>query len=146
MDLKTILPLVVAGAPIVSSVVSGTAGLKEAKGFVDITRKFLGADKEGAKGIQDRVQQAGFTLPNITTYAPAPHGDKAQVRAMKEALQELFNQNNFSVKTGMDTLANQPYMEAVYRKNRIGNYDVYSKSTSSEAASPTIGLGSEKLS
>jgi len=146
MDLKSILPLIVAGTPLVSKVLSGTAELGEAKGLIDIGRKFLGADKDGTAGIQERVRQAGFTLPGITTYAPSPSGDKAQVRAMKEALQELFNQNNFSVKTGMDTLANQPYMEAVYRKNRIGNYDIYSKSTSSEAASPTIGLGSEKLS
>ena len=146
MKLMDILPLVVAGAPLVSSLMSGTAGATEAKGFMDITKKFLGADKKDAKGLQERIQQAGFTLPNVVSYAPAGQSDKAQVRAMREALQQLFDKNNFSIKTGMDTLANAPLMEAMYRKNKVSNYDIYSKSTSSASAAPTIGLGTEKLS
>ena len=149
MKLADILPLVVAGAPLVSSVMSGTAGVGEAKGFMDVAKKFLGKTdpKTGQPvGLRDRVAQAGFTLPSIVNYAPAGQSDKAQVRAMREALQQLFDKNNFSIKTGMDTLANAPLMEAMYRKNKVSNYDIYSKSTSSASAAPTIGLGSEKLS
>ena len=146
MKLADILPLVVAGASLYSGVTSGTATTGDVTGFMKKAGTFLGADKEGAKGLQDRVQQAGYGLPNIVNYAPAGQSDKAQVRAMREALQQLFDKNNFSVKTGMDTLANAPLMEAMYRKNKVSNYDIYSKSTSSASAAPTIGLGSEKLS